>query len=315
MSGQLTIVMYHYVHESAGRGFVKLVGRAYDEFQGQLDYLQRYFEIITPEQFIDAVQGRYTLPPNACMLTFDDGYRIHYSVVFKALRARGLTGFFFPPARPVAEPSVLDVHKIHFTLASSAGPAEIAHQLCDWVDTNAGAFALQPLGSYKAIYAKASRFDPAEVVFVKRMLQKGLPDAARAAAIDSLFRSLSGYDEASLADAFYMRSHEIAEMVDSGMYVGSHSYNHRWLDTLTVAEQDRELDLSLSFLASVGAPTRNWIMCYPYGGQSPSLLERLRQRGCVAGLTTEVAVADIGRHDPLLLPRLDTNDLPLRADG
>ncbi|HKU97402.1 MAG TPA: hypothetical protein VJR58_19095, partial [Vineibacter sp.] len=90
MSGRLTIIMYHYVHEPAGQGFVKLVGRTYDEFQGQLDYLQRHFAIITPEQFIDAVKGRYTLPANACMLTFDDGYRIHYSVVFKALRERGL---------------------------------------------------------------------------------------------------------------------------------------------------------------------------------------------------------------------------------
>ncbi|WP_178133426.1 polysaccharide deacetylase family protein [Vineibacter terrae] len=311
----MTIVMYHYVHELAGQGFVKLVGRTYDEFQGQLDYLERRFTIVTPEQFIDAVKGRCALPANACMLTFDDGYRIHYSVVFKALRERGLAGFFFPPARPVLEPSVLDVHKIHFTLASTAGAAEVARQLCDWLEMNAVAFSLQPVASYKAAYAKASRFDPAEVVFVKRMLQKGLPDAVRTAAVDALFRNLSGYDEALLSEALYLRAHEIAEMVDSGMYVGAHGYDHRWLDTLTVAEQERELDLSLSFLEDVGAPTENWIMCYPYGGQDPLLLDGLRRRGCVAGLTTEVAVADIGRYDPLLLPRLDTNDLPLHRDG
>ncbi|TWT08807.1 polysaccharide deacetylase family protein [Reyranella sp. CPCC 100927] len=315
MSGRLTIIMYHYVHEPAGQGFVKLVGRTYDEFQGQLDYLERHFAIITPEQFTDAVNGSSTLPANACMLTFDDGYRIHYSVVFKALRERGLCGFFFPPARPVAEPNVLDVHKIHFTLTSPVGPSEVARQLCGWLEANAATFSLQPVASYKAAYAKASRFDPAEIVFVKRVLQKGLPDVARAAAVDWLFRKLSGHDEAALSNAFYLRAHEITEMVDNGMYVGSHSYSHRWLDTLTGDEQDRELDLSLAFLESVGAPTGNWIMCYPYGGQNPALLDRLRRRGCVAGLTTEVAVADVGRHDPLLLPRLDTNDLPLRADG
>jgi len=57
------------------------------------------------------------------------------------------------------------------------------------------------------------------------------------------------------------------------------------------------------------------MMNYPYGGWNESLLGILRRKGCTAGLSTRVAVADLDRDDPLLLPRVNTNDLPVRADA
>lgn len=313
MSQPLTIVMYHYVHERDRGDFGRLVGRSFEEFQGQLDYIERYHTVIGPDQFFDAVKHGRALPPNACMLTFDDGYRVHHAVVFRLLRERGLSGFFFPPARPVAEAVVLDVHKIHFALTSGTGHADIAQQLCDWIAGSASTFGLDSAAHYWQTYAKPSRFDPQETVFIKRVLQKGLPEAARTAAVDWLFRRFVARDEASLSVAFYMQVHELREMVGAGMYVGSHGYAHRWLDTLDEAGQSRDIELSLELLSSIGAPTTDWIMCYPYGGQNPALVDLLRRRGCIAGLTTRVAVAALATDDPMLLPRLDTNDLPLTA--
>ncbi|HJQ55509.1 MAG TPA: polysaccharide deacetylase family protein [Vineibacter sp.] len=311
MTGPLTIVMYHYVHEAEGRGHAGLVGRSFDEFQGQLDHIQRRYIVISPPQFFDAIQGRRELPHNACMLTFDDGYRIHYTVVYQTLRARGLCGFFFPPVRSALEPIMLDVHKIHFALASSAAPAEMARALCGWIESQSADPSIRPAAEYWSTYAKPSRFDPAEIVFIKRTLQKGLSEGARGEAVDWLFRRYSGFDEASLSETFYMRQRELADMVANGMYVGCHGYSHGWLDTMDNAGQAREVDLALTFLESVGSSTSNWIMCYPYGGLNEPLLALLRRRGCAAGVTTKVAVAEIGRDDPLRLPRLDTNDLPL----
>jgi peptidoglycan/xylan/chitin deacetylase (PgdA/CDA1 family) len=315
MAGQLTIVMYHYVHEAGGAGFARLIGRSFDEFQGQLDHLQQRYTIISPDSFFAAVKGERILPANACMLTFDDGYRIHYSVVFKALRERGLSGCFFPPACPVLEPRVLDVHKIHFALASSAAPGDMCGELRAWIDARADGRSLRSSAEYWSDYGRPSRFDPAEIVFVKRTLQKGLPEEARAEAVDWLFRRYAGRDEAALSEKFYLRWHELVEMVRDGMYVGCHGFSHRWLDTLSQAAQDDELDLSLSFLEGIGAPTRDWTMCYPYGGYNAPLLDLLRRRGCIAGVTTRVAVAHLGKDDSLELPRLDTNDLPLCADA
>ena len=80
-----------------------------------------------------------------------------------------------------------------------------------------------------------------------------------------------------------------------------------WLDQ---SERARDVDETLAFLESIGAPTRDWIMCYPFGGHDARLRELLAQRQCAVGLTTEVRVAAIGHDDPLQLPRIDTNDLP-----
>jgi len=56
-------------------------------------------------------------------------------------------------------------------------------------------------------------------------------------------------------------------------------------------------------------------MCYPYGAYNHSLLNLLKDRGCVVGLTTHVGIADLKQDVPLTLPRLDTNDLPKNSNA
>lgn len=313
MSTALTVVNYHYVHTPERGPFGRLVGRSYEEFHGQLDHIQRNFTVVGHDRLMDALAGRRPLPANACALTFDDGYRIHHTVAFQALRARGIPGFFFPPALSALEPVVLDVHKIHFALASSTPHADMAADLRGWIDAEATARALEPAESYWKAHATPSRWDPPPTMFIKRTLQKGLPEAARSAAVDWLFRRFAGHVETELSPAFYMRPAELAEMIDAGMYVGSHGYAHRWLDTLSDTARTEELERSLAFLSGIGAPVDRWLMCYPYGGFNAPLVDALRPLGCVGGFTTKVATADLATDDPLLLPRLDTNDLPLRA--
>lgn len=62
----------------------------------------------------------------------------------------------------------------------------------------------------------------------------------------------------------------------------------------------------------IGSPVNDyWVMCYPYGGWREGLVNLLREYNCTLGLTTEVATARLGVHDASLLPRHDTNDIPL----
>jgi hypothetical protein len=83
------------------------------------------------------------------------------------------------------------------------------------------------------------------------------------------------------------------------------------MDRLAPASQATEVDASLDFLRDLGAPTSDWVMCYPFGAYNDTLLRLLRDRGCAIGLTTKVAVAQLGIDDPLALPRLDTTNLPV----
>ena len=61
--------------------------------------------------------------------------------------------------------------------------------------------------------------------------------------------------------------------------------------------------------------TERWIMCYPYGAYSNSLLRLLADRGCVVGLTINDDIADLDINNPLTLPRIDTNNLPKNSNA
>ena len=94
------------------------------------------------------------------------------------------------------------------------------------------------------------------------------------------------------------------------MHIGSHGYDHSWLDTLPVAEQESQVEQSLEFLTGLGFPADQWSFSYPYGVYNASTLPILRKKGIKFGLTSQPALFDFGEQDPLLLSRLDTNDLP-----
>lgn len=137
-----------------------------------------------------------------------------------------------------------------------------------------------------------------------------LPEAPRIEITDRLFRRHVGEDEESFARELYMSSDQLKCMRRAGMYIGSHSYEHRWMDAISPATQRAEIDSSLQFLDGLGCDLKNWSFNYPYGIHDDSLISLLKARTCRFGLTTNVGIADLDEEDPLALSRLDTNDLP-----
>jgi peptidoglycan/xylan/chitin deacetylase (PgdA/CDA1 family) len=315
---RLTIVMYHYVRDLPRTRYPAIKGLTVEGFRGQLDFLSRHYRLVGAADLVAALRDpAAALPANAALLTFDDGYADHYQAAFPILHERGIQGLFFPLARPVLEGRVLDVNKVHFILAAQPDTTQLADTILATVAARRAEFGLREPDDYWQTYAKASRYDPPEVVFVKRMLQKGLPEALRAELADDLFRAHVSADEAAFAAELYASVDQLRTMARCGMYIGPHGYDHYWMDQLDAARQEEEIGRALDFMRQIGAPTRDWIMCYPHGAHDPSLLEVLRRHGCAAGLTTQTGLADLGKggDDPLLLPRLDTNDLPKAADA
>ncbi|SDK80399.1 Polysaccharide deacetylase [Modicisalibacter muralis] len=310
MTQSLMIVMYHYVRPLKGTHYSNLKALELEYFRGQLDFIQRHCQVVRMEEVIAAARGQGSLPPRAALLTFDDGYREHHEHVFPLLAERGLQGSFFPPACAVREGRVLGVNKIHFTLASGANPSGLVSEIFTAMDENRREYDLKDNADYFATYSTESRYDDPEVAFIKRILQKGLPEPLRAPLIDRLFRRFVTEDEKAFAAELYMSTDQLRELQGAGMFIGSHGDQHLWLNTLSPDDQRKEIDDSLDFLAELGVSTRDWVMCYPYGGYNDSLLTLLRERQCALGLTVDMGVADISRNDPLLLPRLDTNDVP-----
>lgn len=307
----LTIVMYHYIRDLTRTRYPAIKGRDLASFRNQLDYIARHHTVVTAEQVVAALKGGAPLPENAAWLTFDDGYSDHYAAAFPLLHERGWQGSFFPPAQTVRDGRLLDVNRIHFILAVQPNPEPIIDAIRGFIAEHQADDRLRSFAEYWAELAKPSRLDPAEIVFIKRMLQHGLPKTLRNTLAERLFARFVSVDPAAFAAELYMNADQLKTMIRCGMYVGSHGAEHHWLDRLDPAGQAGEIDASLDFLQSLGAPTEDWIMCYPHGAYNGTLLGLLRDKGCAAGLTTKVAVARPGLDAPLELPRLNTNDLPV----
>jgi peptidoglycan/xylan/chitin deacetylase (PgdA/CDA1 family) len=115
---ELTIVMYHYVRPLEQTRYPGIKGLRVAEFKAQLAYIRRHYQPVTVLDVVHHLTSRERLPPNAALLTFDDGYLDHYTYVFPLLDEAGLQGAFFPPVNPIRHGKLLDVNRIHFILAS-----------------------------------------------------------------------------------------------------------------------------------------------------------------------------------------------------
>jgi len=311
----LTVVMYHYVRPIASSRYPGIKGLERSLFAEQVAYIMRHYHPVAASDVISSVRTGKQLPNNAVLLTFDDGLLDHFTEVFPVLERQGIPGCFFPPAKCVLEREILDVHRIHFILAAASDAAGVATELDFLIRDARDTFTLDHPGEYRQRFAVESRMDPAHVVYVKRMLQVGLPAAAREAFCQKLFEKYVSVNPCGFAEELYMNEAQVRCMAAHNMTIGSHGYDHVWMDSLDRLQQTVEIDRSLEFLNRVGVPTNDWVMCYPYGVWNPPLLEILEKKGCALGFTTEVALAQPGVENRYTLPRLDTNDLPKSASA
>jgi len=310
---QLTIVMYHYVREIKNSPFPGIKGREVHEFLNQLDYFQKNYNIIRMEDLLHAIENEEKLPARALLLTFDDGYVDHFRYVFPLLVERGVQGSFFVPAKVVEEHEILEPNKVHFLLAAVDNIDLLIYEMKKEMNKCRKNHPLESFDRYFEKYAHANRFDDEKTIFFKRMLQVGLPDEVRRHVSNALFEKYLQVDQKTFSETLYLNKKQLREMVQEGMHVGNHGYDHYWWNKISEEDVENEIVKSLKFLESVNVDTIQWSAAYPYGSYDEKSKKILAKHGCKVAFTTEVRVADLVRNDPLVLPRLDTNDFP--CDG
>jgi len=103
VQAQVPILMYHYVSELPPNAdyLRRDLTLSPEKFKTQLQYLadEGYHTITLTDLYLHLKQG-YPLPEKPVALTFDDGYRDAYEVVFPLLLDYGFTGTFFVLATP-----------------------------------------------------------------------------------------------------------------------------------------------------------------------------------------------------------------------
>ena len=311
---KLTIVMYHYTRDLTHSRYPAIKGLDAELFREQIAFLKEHFTVVTMEEVLDCLEGRYELPEHALLLTFDDGYIDNYTLALPVLEENRLQGSFFIPGKTFAEHKLLDVNKLHYTLAA-AEPEILYRELLAKLDYYRGReFDFPSNEELIAQYAVPNRFDTGETIFVKRMLQTVLPERLRKRISSALFAEYVNVSEEQLAYELYMSEEQIRLMKRHGMFIGVHGYDHYWLGNLPDDQMREDIQRALTVMDEF-IDRKRWVMNYPYGSYNDGVLKYVGSEGAAAGLITKVAVADLDTCAPLELPRLDCNDFPPKSEN
>ena len=303
----LKIIMYHYVRPIQESAFPEIKGLELSAFQSQIERLARNYEFVTAEQLMAAVRGDKKLPENSCLLTFDDGYTDHFEFVFPYLLGKGIQGVFFPPVCSASARQPLTANLLHFILASRASMADLIESM-EALVIGEGVSSSTVKGLKDELMI-AGRFDDAETIYFKRMLQKGLPERIRAKICSLLFEEYDGRSIDQFVCDLYMTEDDLKKMIAKGMAIGSHGYRHDWLDAMTSLEQKNDLLKSFYFLKDLGIAEDQLMISYPYGGFNSDTVNLCEELGVSVGFTVESRSADLAKDHRLLLPRIDTNEI------
>lgn len=303
----LTVVTYHYVRNTEETPYPRIKACSLSTFEAQLQYFQKHFTPVTIEQCRDVLDHRSKdFPKDAILLTFDDGFVDHYREVFPRLRKAGVQGCFFPCGRSLVEHSVLDVHKIHFLLASFPKTDKLVTEIFTLLDRFRKVWSLPSNDILYKGFAQASMFDDPETTFIKRILQRELPSQVRSSIIDKLFQRFVTSKGSSFARSLYLNMDQLQEMQEGGMAIGTHGFSHEWLDHLAPGDQENDIIQAIRVLRQIGV-RGGWVMSYPYGASNRSLISLLKQHNCTVAFTSKPTRAVLEYQWRYMLPRFDTN--------
>jgi polysaccharide deacetylase family protein len=317
MKSEVTVVMYHYVRDLKNSRYPNIKGLDIEKFKKQIKFFKENYNFVRIEDLIEYYKNpkEKELPNKAILLTFDDGYKDHYTYVLPILLENNIQGSFYIPTKCFQDKKVLDVNKIHFILESCIGEEEkILKEIEEYLEKNKDSRILLSYDDYFKEYAIDSRFDKKEVIFIKRMLQVVLPEDYRKKLVDILFKKYvctigdKIISERAFWEELYLTPEQIRMMEKLGMHIGFHSHDHVWLSSLSKEEQEFQIKSSINYFKEIGIKTEKMTLSYPYGGYNEESVELIKKYEIPLAFTTKVAIADLNKDENYALPRLDTND-------
>ncbi len=288
----LRVLAYHRVLESVdppGFAFdVDLISASAQAFRAQMAYLRRHFSPMRFDEALERIDRGRSLPKNAVLVTFDDGYDDNYRLAFPILRELGMSAMFFVSTGYIdsGRPFAFD-WLVHMVCRSAAERLQLPELGLDW--------ALGPT-------LAARRAQAAELL--DRL--KSLDAEAQNALIVGLEKRWGMERVGAPADCRPMNWDQLREMRAHGMEVGSHGVDHNMLSKLPrermlaeVVGSKRTLERELGGTVSV--------LSYPVGGPDAydgDTIEAVRGAGYRMACSYIGGVAVVGESSRYALPRL-----------
>jgi peptidoglycan/xylan/chitin deacetylase (PgdA/CDA1 family) len=305
-----TTVMYHYVRPIAKSKFPKINALDVSNFRNQLLYFKKKYSPISLNDLQNLIVDQdFELPPNPLLLTFDDGYKDNFDYALPIMDELGFSAVFFIPVSSVEDNKVLQVNKIHYILAALDSVSE----LIKYVENRVSKLThlnhhIKSLDEYRGLYMLKSKYDAPGVNYLKKLLQKALPEEFRIEIINDLFTKYVTVDETAFSEELYMQKDQLKFLIRNGFYIGGHSYSHNWLNEQDNLTQELEFVKSKEFLLNLGVDLSTLSFAYPFGGYNNHTLDLMHKHDFKIGFTTKVDFSLCNFENRYTLERFNTND-------
>lgn len=245
----LRVIAYHRVREM-GEDFrfdPMLVSASPERFREQMGHIARRFHPVDCREVIAALDGGATLPREAVLVTFDDGYDDNFHIAFPILRELGVPATFFVATGHIDNGRPYAYDWLAYMVRSTSAPR----------------LQLPVLDIDLALPA-----DPAErVLVVDHLLDrlKYLDDSGQQAVIVQLEQTWNMPRAEGHVDCRPMSWDQLRTMQAAGMTIGGHGSHHRMLAKLPdQALRDEIQNCQARLTAELGKQALT--ISYPVGG-------------------------------------------------
>jgi len=259
-----------------------------NEFEWQLEYLQRHYNPITFQQFIAWLLDGAELPPRPVLISFDDGHINNYQFALPALVKRNMSAVCFVVGGSLGQKQLTWFEDAHYRLMFSPGTS--------WKRSNGERWDLL---DEKQRAAACGKFFTLFRTLSSIQQQKELESLRSQLPIDAVDGKFPGRFE-------FLSSKDLQAMRECGIEIGAHTMTHPILVRLPTDISEKEIAFSKARLnEELGTAIRAF--AYPFGAPQLDFSQReqeyVRQNGFLVAFSAEGGFVK-QNSDPFNLPRV-----------
>jgi len=280
----LYVLIYHRVDEYDHCPWLDpaLISAEPAQFRAQMRLVAKKYHPVSAEDVLSAIDGVQPLPPNAVLVTVDDGYRDFKEEIFPIVNQYGIKPVLFVPTAYIGK-----------------GPF--------WWDKLFAAIATCPAAEISTPLGSFSLRNPAEkeqAVIHLRQKVKALPFDEGMQIVDMLYNNHASQEKVDTCDV--LTWDELRTLANNGVTIAAHTHTHALLSRIPFERACQEIRMSQDNIRrEIGQALP--IFAFPDGKLeffTPDLLEFLHGEGFKFAVTTVEGSASLsgGRH--LCFPRI-----------
>jgi len=301
---KLTILTFHRVTNNDNGPQIKglpTISIAIDNFRSLLQFLKKYYNIISVQDYLQSVKNGIKFSNNCLILSFDDGYKEVLANALPVLNEFEAPSILFVPTMvldAVADTGLFWWDVLYLLLSNNNN---IKFKQKNNVDTSIKQF----LQRMEEISSETPNDKDVAIYGFIESLQKA-PKNIRLAIVRYILHTYQSLQQNLVQLPRAMLSDGIETLYEAGVEIGSHTVSHRFLSTLPDAEVMIEITESKKKLENF---LNNEVSCfsYPGGKYTVKIVEMVKEAEYQCAFTTDIGLNSYD-NDPYKLKRINIWD-------